>query len=227
MAHMLAASRGLGILSLHRASWKVGCKQKLFVVGRIHPATIKELPRPKPQRGHPHNTCLPRQFALNCALSDSSPPQSSQDDPVILSSKECPDGSILFVFGSPGQQVSEELAANAGNVSVSDNDDVCDKNMSQNGSATKEVTTGNAGPEVVVVEHTKLEGHLDLLSINDSTSKASPEVEKLWKIVSFFVLIFVSRNLHMRKLMRTIFNMLLNRKDIDVTTYNFLRIFLQ
>ncbi|MCO5547957.1 hypothetical protein L7F22_001412 [Adiantum nelumboides] len=169
MAHMLAASRGLGILSLHRASWKVGCKQKLFVVGRIHPATIKELPRPKPQRGHPHNTCLPRQFALNCALSDS--PPSSQDDPVILSSKECPDGSILFVFSSPGQQVSEEFAANSGNVSVSDNDDVCDKNISQNGSTTKEVTTGNAGP----VEHTKLEGHLDLLSINDSTGKASPE----------------------------------------------------
>ncbi|KAI5076803.1 hypothetical protein GOP47_0008868 [Adiantum capillus-veneris] len=169
---MLAASRGLGILSL---SWKLGCKQKLSVVGRIHPATIKELPRHKPQRGHPPlNTCLPRQFALNCALSDSSF-SSSQDDPVILSSKECPDGSILFVFGSPGHQVSEELTADAGKISESDNDGICDAHIRHNGSTTKEAKIDDKGTEVISVEDTKLEEQLESLSIKGSTSKASPE----------------------------------------------------
>lgn len=42
---------------------------------------------------------------------------SSSSDAVILSSKECPDGSILFKFGSPGQKVPE------GATEISENND--------------------------------------------------------------------------------------------------------
>eukprot|EP00250_Pteridium_aquilinum_P002281 c12479_g1_i1 orf=61-1440(+) len=194
MAHMLVAglsSRGLSLLGLHRASWKVGCKQSLFVVGRIHPATLKAFPRStKPQRASPPlNTYLPQQFALNCALSDPSvPPQSSSfDDPVIVSSKEYSDGSILFTFGNPGEQVSEDVTGDKDLVSKSGDDVEDAADAGHNGSITSDLTVEKKEAEAdakveleaeaVPIDGTKSASQLDSLANEEVEHKAKQEVQ--------------------------------------------------
>lgn len=149
MAHMLVAGlsgRGLGF----RACLKVGCcNQKLFVVGRIHPATLKPLRPSKRLVASPSPNSPPRKFALKCAPPESSfptPSSSLQDDVVLLSTKDCPDGSILFSFGAPGQQVSEQAAADEFSSETSEADVTT---ADSNGSVTSDATIEKAEPATV------------------------------------------------------------------------------
>lgn len=166
------STRGLGFLNFHR-SWKISCKHKLFVVGRIHPATIRELPRKTPPGLAPLNSGPPQRFSLKCALSEPSAPSSSSDDAVLLSSKECSDGSILFMFGNPGQQVSEDLT------------EVAVDNGSVTNSEVKEIEAAQAGDngfatnDKVSTKDTKLEAPVDSLGTNDGAVISEKEIEKV------------------------------------------------
>lgn len=190
MAHMLVAglsTRGLGFLNFHRF-WKISCKNKLFVVGRIHPATIREPRRKTPTGCTPLNSGPPQRFSLKCALSEPSPPSSSSDDAVLLSSKECPDGSILFMFGNPGQQVSEDLAEVAvdnGPVTNSEVKEIEAAQAGDNGFATNAHTLQDKVAVAASTKDTKLEAQIDSLGTNDGAVISEKEIEKVETMHAF------------------------------------------